>query len=193
MTALFKIDNDGWAYNAERIPSPNFDERPKAMAIDLLVVHNISLPHGQFGGNEIADFFCNKLDNSAHPIFNEIRDLHVSAHFLVRRTGRVQQFVSCNARAWHAGVSSFQGRKHCNDFSIGIEVEGSDHLPFEKLQYKGLAKLTLAIFARYSIQAIVGHADIAPGRKTDPGPYFDWMTLRDLTDLPGKIMPYQCP
>jgi AmpD protein len=142
--------------------------------VDLLVIHNISLPAGRFGGPHIADLFTNRVDFAADPSFADLRGLAVSAHFLVRRDGRVLQFVSCNARAWHAGVSSFRGREQCNDFSVGIEMEGSDFVAFSPAQYESLAALTLALAARYPLAAVQGHEHVAPGRKTDPGPFFDW-------------------
>ncbi|EON15445.1 MULTISPECIES: 1,6-anhydro-N-acetylmuramyl-L-alanine amidase AmpD [Pandoraea] len=185
------LDANGWVREAERLPSPNFDTRPDGMPTDLLVVHNISLPPGQFGGDEIAAFFQNRLDHDAHPFFDEIRGVHVSSHFLVRRDGALQQFVSCDARAWHAGASSFEGRSRCNDFSIGVELEGTDELPFTAAQYATLAALTRALCERYPIQAVAGHADIAPGRKTDPGPHFEWQRLRRMADLSPEALPFQ--
>ena len=177
MTRL-EIDADGWCSGAERLPSPNFDRRAEGTPVDLLVIHNISLPPEQFGGPHIADLFTNRLDCVAHPYFDRLRGLKVSAHFLIRRDGRVIQFVSANDRAWHAGVSSFCGRERCNDFSIGIELEGSDFEPFEASQYEALAALTQALCARYPLAAVTGHEHIAPGRKTDPGPFFDWDRYR---------------
>ncbi len=174
----FEIDADGWACGAERIPSPNFDQRAEGTAIDLLVIHNISLPPGEFGGPHIADLFGNRLDCDAHPYFDRLRGMKVSAHFLVRRDGSVIQFVSANDRAWHAGASSFCGRERCNDFSIGIELEGTDFDPFELPQYDALAALTEALRQRYPITDVSGHEYIAPGRKTDPGPFFDWNRYR---------------
>ena len=164
----------GWLDGARCEPSPNCDERPANAAISLLVVHAISLPPGVFGGSEIVDFFCNRLDVEAHPYFGAIRHLRVSAHFLIRRDGTTLQFVSCDRRAWHAGVSCWQGRERCNDFSIGIELEGDDHCAFTDAQYAVLNELTARLCEAYPLQAIVGHSDIAPGRKTDPGPHFDW-------------------
>lgn len=164
-------------------PSPNFGARPEGAGISLLVVHNISLPPGRFGGPEIADFFCNQLDISAHPYFQEIAGLQVSAHALIRRNGTVVQFVSLLDRAWHAGRSCFDGREECNDFSIGIELEGCDDVPYTEAQYHRLAELaTLLMQAWPDIQVdrITGHSDIAPGRKTDPGPAFDWNRFRAL-------------
>jgi N-acetyl-anhydromuramoyl-L-alanine amidase len=172
------IDVDGWCAQARRLPSPNFDARPSGMAPELLVIHNISLPPSQFGGPYIDGLFTNTLDHAAHPYFDQLRPLRVSAHFLIDRTGLVTQFVAANARAWHAGVSSFEGRERCNDFSIGIELEGSDFVPFEDAQYDSLAALTLALRRRYGVRAVTGHEHIAPGRKTDPGPFFDWQRYR---------------
>ena len=169
----FHIDEDGWSSGVVRMPSPNFDARA-GDAIDLLVIHNISLPPGQFGGPFIADLFANCLDCDIHPYFDRLRTLRVSSHFLIRRDGEVLQFVSTCDRAWHAGVSSYGGRERCNDFSIGIELEGTDFEPFEQEQYVSLVALTKALRARHPLTDIAGHEHIAPGRKTDPGPCFDW-------------------
>ncbi|NEX64432.1 1,6-anhydro-N-acetylmuramyl-L-alanine amidase AmpD [Noviherbaspirillum galbum] len=174
----FQIDANGWCLQAEKLPSPNFDPRAPGMAIDLLVIHNISLPPSQFGGPEIANLFTNTLDCDAHPYFDQLRELRVSAHFLVRRDGHLMQFVSANDRAWHAGVSNHCGRERCNDFSVGVELEGTDFDPFEPAQYTVLGALTRALVARYPIVAVAGHEHIAPGRKTDPGPHFDWAHFR---------------
>ena len=172
------IDRDGWARSAaatiDVVPSPNHDARPAGVAPSLVVVHNISLPPGEFGGRAIDALFTNTLDFDAHPYYAALRDLRVSSHFLVRRTGDLVQFVSCAMRAWHAGVSRFEGRDRCNDFSIGIELEGDDDRPFEAVQYQALAPLIDALARRYPLVAIAGHSEIAPGRKTDPGPFFDW-------------------
>ncbi|BEV13570.1 1,6-anhydro-N-acetylmuramyl-L-alanine amidase AmpD [Herbaspirillum sp. DW155] len=168
------IDGDGWCNHARREPSPNCDDRPEGVATELLVIHNISLPPGQFGGPYIADLFCNRLDFDAHPYFDQLRALRVSAHFLIRRDGEVVQFVPAHRRAWHAGVSSFEGRERCNDFSIGIELEGTDFEPFTEAQYATLVKLSQALVTRYGLAAVAGHEHIAPVRKTDPGPFFDW-------------------
>lgn len=170
----FHMGEDGWCSKVLREPSPNFDARTVDTKIDLLVIHNISLPPGQFGGPYIADLFGNRLDCDAHPYFDQLRALRVSAHFLIRRDGMVMQFVSANDRAWHAGVSSFCGRQRCNDFSIGIELEGTDFEAFEAIQYDRLVELTHALQARYPLTDVLGHEHIAPGRKTDPGPFFDW-------------------
>ena len=154
--------------------SPNQDERPAGVVPCLIVVHAISLPPEQFGGPGVVQLFTNTLDPAAHPYYAEIHHLRVSAHYFIRRDGEVISFVDPVRRAWHAGVSVWQGRERCNDFSIGIELEGSDHQPFEAVQYRQLARLVAALRQRYPIEAVVGHSDIAPGRKTDPGPYFDW-------------------
>ncbi len=175
----------GWLSGARHCASPNFDARPEGMRPDLLVIHNISLPPDDFSTNAIEQFFTNTLDWDAHPYFETIRDVRVSAHFLIRRNGRLIQFVSCDDRAWHAGFSCFQGRERCNDFSIGIELEGSDTQAFEISQYQTLAILTRALAETYPVRAVVGHSDIAPDRKTDPGPYFDWPQYRSF--LPSQI------
>lgn len=177
-----KIDRSGFLQGVRFIPSPNSDERPPALElhIPLLVIHNISLPPREYGSDDVIDFFTNRLDAKKHPYFELIADLRVSAHFLIRRDGEVIQFVSCNRRAWHAGVSSWRDRPRCNDFSIGIELEGSDEEPFADIQYEKLAELTRAIQAAYPIEDIVGHSDVAPVRKTDPGPHFDWARYRAL-------------
>jgi AmpD protein len=170
----FILREDGWCEGMVHEPSPNFDARAADAGIDLLVIHNISLPPGRFGGSHIADLFCNRLDCDADPYFDQLRQLRVSAHFLIRRDGAAIQFVSANHRAWHAGVSSFRGRERCNDFSIGIELEGTDFEPFAPAQYATLARLTAALAARYRLSDVQGHEHIAPVRKTDPGPFFDW-------------------
>jgi N-acetyl-anhydromuramoyl-L-alanine amidase len=183
------VGADGWYRQATRYDSPNFDARPAGAQVELLVVHNISLPAGRFGGPHIADLFTNRVDFSADPSFADLRGLSVSAHFLVRRDGRVIQFVSCNERAWHAGVSSFDGREQCNDFSVGIEVEGSDHVAFFPAQYASLAVLTRALAERYPLRAVQGHEHIAPGRKTDPGPFFEWETYAEKLAEAVQILP----
>lgn len=168
------IGRDGWLIGAPRIASPNFDARPQGTVMDLVVIHNISLPPGEFGGPGVVELFTNRLDADAHPFYATIHQLAVSSHFLIRRDGDLIQFVSCDDRAWHAGASIWEGRERCNDFSIGVELEGTDDVPFEAAQYDRLAALTQAIRGRYPIRGIMGHSDIAPGRKTDPGPHFDW-------------------
>ena len=176
----FAIDADGFASVAHRVGSPNFDERPPDTPISLVVVHGISLPPGEFGGDGIVELFTNRLDADAHPYYASIAHLRVSAHFLIRRNGELIQFVSCNKRAWHAGASRWEGRDNCNDFSIGIELEGSDNTPYTAHQYRTLGRLVKALYRRYKFRHVAGHSDVAPGRKTDPGPAFDWMRLRRL-------------
>ncbi|MEQ1773996.1 MAG: 1,6-anhydro-N-acetylmuramyl-L-alanine amidase AmpD, partial [Burkholderiales bacterium] len=164
-----RIADDGLLEGVRYIASPNCDSRPADAAIELIVVHNISLPPGEFGGPAIIDLFLNRLDPAAHAYYAETARLRVSAHFLIRRDGEIIQFVACAQRAWHAGVSHWQGRERCNDFSVGIELEGADEIPFEDAQYACLVSLIAALKARYPILAVAGHSDIAPGRKTDPG------------------------
>ena len=172
------VDKAGFAKFAKQITSPNHDTRPAESKISLIVIHNISLPPQQYGGSGISQLFTNQLNPIEHPYYAEIHALKVSSHFLIRRDGELVQFVSCLERAWHAGVSSWKGIEHCNDFSIGIELEGSDYDAFEKPQYQILKKLVNILKKTYSIDDIIGHSDIAPGRKTDPGPYFDWNKLK---------------
>ena len=169
-----KIGANGWASGLHRVASANHDARPRGTAISMLVVHNISLPPGEFGGDAITRLFTNTLNTEAHPYYVQLKGLRVSAHFLIRRNGGIIQFVPCNKRAWHAGVSSWQGTPLCNDFSLGIELEGDDNSPFSDAQYAALARLTRRLKRAFPVRHIVGHSDIAPGRKTDPGPYFDW-------------------
>jgi AmpD protein len=177
------VDAEGWLRGAERRPSPNYDARPAGTVVDLLVIHNISLPPGEFGGPWIDDLFLARLDPEAHPYFRAVAGALVSAHLLIRRDGRVIQYVPFGQRAWHAGVSCFAGRARCNDFSIGIELEGADDRPFAPSQYQTLAEVTRALMTYYPgirPDRIAGHSDIAPGRKTDPGPHFDWDRFRTL-------------
>ncbi|WP_065676625.1 1,6-anhydro-N-acetylmuramyl-L-alanine amidase AmpD [Vibrio celticus] len=175
------ISSNGWYDNARHVPSPYFDARPSVEDISLLVVHNISLPPGQFGGPYIEQFFTGKLDSSEHPFFKVIHQMGVSAHCLIRRDGEVVQFVSFLDRAWHAGHSSFAGRDRCNDYSIGIELEGSDFVAYSEQQYQALAQLTETIvstFPQITTERITGHQYIAPLRKTDPGLVFDWKKFK---------------
>ncbi len=174
------IDAVGWASPARRVVSPNHDGRPPATAITLLVVHGISLPPGEFGGDGIERLFTNQLDPAAHPYYTGIAALRVSSHFLVRRAGTLLQFVACGERAWHAGVSVWKGRPACNDYSIGVELEGTDEVAYAPAQYAMLARLAKALARRYPIADVVGHSDVAPGRKSDPGPAFDWPRLHRL-------------
>jgi AmpD protein len=172
---------DGWLHAARKVPSPNYRPRPEGEAVDLLVLHCISLPAGHFGGEEVERFFTNRLDCDAHPAFDSIRDLQVSAHLFIRRTGEIIQFVSFDEAAWHAGRSCWGDREDCNRFSIGIELEGTDDQPFTEAQYGALHLATLAIMVAYpdiGLAQVCGHSDIAPGRKTDPGTEFDWHGYR---------------
>lgn len=179
---LFQL-REGRVTEAAWCPSPNCDDRPPGAAVELVVLHNISLPPGEYGTGHIAAFFCNRLAVEAHPYFAEIAALRVSAHFLVARDGALTQFVNCEQRAWHAGVSQYCGRSACNDFSIGVELEGTDTQAYTEAQYSTLAALLQALFRAYPLLhagTLAGHSDIAPGRKTDPGPAFDWAHLRRL-------------
>jgi AmpD protein len=169
-----KPDAQGWLSGVQKVASPNHDARPPCTPIELLVIHNISLPPNEYGGDAIRRFFTNTLDHSEHPYYEQLRGVRVSSHFLVRRDGQLIQFVPCNKRAWHAGVSNWRGRSRCNDFSVGIELEGSDFEPYTLRQYATLVRLTRRLKRIYPILDIIGHSDIAPERKTDPGPYFDW-------------------
>jgi AmpD protein len=171
------ISADGLVQNARQIASPNCDARPADTPIELIVIHNISLPPGEYGGDGVLELFTNQLDPTAHPYYAEIHHLKVSAHFFIQRNGELIQFVPCSKRAWHAGVSNWKGRQRCNDFSIGIELEGSDDDTFEDAQYRQLNILLATLHHTYPIKGIAGHADIAPGRKTDPGPGFDWSRI----------------
>ncbi len=184
-----------WLTTAEIIKSPNYDERPDPEDISLLVIHCISLPPGEYGHNHISRFFCNQLETHKHPYFQEIQTLKVSAHLLIQRNGHIQQFVPFNKRAWHAGVSRYHGRERCNDFSIGIELEGTDTTAYQDIQYQKLAQISQTLFKHYpklSPQHITGHSDIAPGRKTDPGSGFDWKVfykyLRDFGNKTGSTV-----
>lgn len=179
----------GWLSAARACPSPNFGPRPAGTRVDLVVIHSISLPPGQYGGDAIERLFTNRLDWDAHPYYGEIRGLQVSAHFLVRRDGELLQFVSCEQRAWHAGRSSWRGRENCNDYSIGIELEGLEGERFEALQYDSLATLLRELAQRYPLECVVGHEHVAPGRKLDPGPGFDWARLMSMLAWSGRYFP----
>jgi AmpD protein len=184
-----RIGPDGWADGLRRIHSPNCDARPAGTAADLLVLHNISLPPGRFGGGAIERLFCNERQPQPHPFLEMLGALRVSAHFLIERDGRTTQFVGCHQRAWHAGTSAFGGRGGCNDFSIGVELEGTDFLAFEAAQYAALAQLTRALRVALPLRAARGHSHIAPGRKTDPGPLFDWDRFAGQAELPADWLP----
>jgi AmpD protein len=183
------IDTDsGWLRRARRVPSPNYDARPGGILPELIVVHGISLPPDEFGGPWIDRLFTNTLPPGEHPYFEKIKDLKVSSHVLIRRDGEPVQYVPFQERAWHAGASSYQGRERCNDFSVGIELEGADETPYEPAQYRVLSSVILTLCAAYptlSLSRIEGHSDIAPGRKTDPGPAFDWQRLHALLGVSG--------
>lgn len=189
---MLRLDKQGWLqpHNTVQLaPSPNCDPRPAEISPYLLVIHNISLPPNQFYGEAVVQFFQNKLDFDQHPWFENIRGIKVSAHFLIRRDGHLVQFVSTDDRAWHAGASSFNDATACNDFSIGIELEGADFTPYTKAQYECLAVLTATLSQRYPLHAIRGHEHIAPGRKTDPGPAFDWQHYANQTGLTPQLFP----
>ena len=186
----FTVGPDGWLAGARHVPSPNCDERPPGMAIDTVIVHHISLPPERFTGDAVERLFTNTLDHDAHPYFDGLRGVHVSSHLLVRRHGEVLQFVSCDRRAWHAGTSRLLGRERCNDFSIGIELEGSSLRPFTRSQYRRLETLLAALARRYPLAFIAGHSDVAPGRKEDPGPLFDWQALAPVLRATGIRRPF---
>lgn len=181
--AVGEVDDSGRASGAVWIGSPNFDARSPGGAISLLVIHNISLPPGEFGGDGIMRLFSNTLDYATHPYYESLRGLRVSSHFLIDRDGVLLQFVACLDRAWHAGLSKWRGRDGCNDFSLGVELEGVDNQPYTDAQYETLAQLTRALRRRYPIGDVAGHSDISPGRKSDPGPAFDWQRLGTLLEL----------
>jgi AmpD protein len=185
--------HQGWWRPAQPCPSPNFGPRPQATPIDLVVLHSISLPPGEFGGDEVERLFTNRLDLDAHPYFRQLEGLRVSAHFFLRRDGACMQFVSCDDRAWHAGVSNWGGRDNCNDFSIGIELEGLEGEHFEPAQYQALCLLLRALFRQYPIAQMVGHEHIAPGRKGDPGAAFDWAGLQARLAWPAARFPASSP
>ncbi len=177
------LDAAGWLAGAARRPSPNCDRRPDGVPVTLVVVHGISLPPGEFGGDGVERLFTNRLDVRAHPYYESIAALRVSSHFFVRRDGAIVQFVPCSLRAWHAGQSSWQGRERCNDFSVGIELEGTDTRPYTARQYHRLARLVRVLQRHFPVGHLAGHSEIAPGRKTDPGPGFEWSRLRSLLGL----------
>ncbi len=181
-----KLDSDtGLVQEARKLVSPNYDQRPNPDDISLLVIHNISLPPGQFGGSEVEQFFCNNLDCESDSYFTQIQDLKVSSHFYIRRDGELVQFVPVHERAWHAGESCYEGRERCNDYSVGIELEGTDDMPYTDKQYgclAGLVRCLIDACPGMSEQGIAGHSDIAPGRKTDPGEYFDWSRLHQMIE-----------
>lgn len=189
---MLQLDRHGWLQTHPAVqlaPSPNYNSRPENLDPYLLVIHNISLPPNQFSGNAVVQFFQNQLDFSSHPWFEYIRGITVSAHFFIRRNGLIVQFVSTYDRAWHAGLSEFQGQENCNDFSIGIELEGADTIAYTEAQYQRLSALTELLSHRHPIRAVQGHEHIAPIRKTDPGPAFDWWSYAQSTNLPLRLFP----
>ena len=186
MSQSYVIDEAGWCAQATPQPSPNFDARPEGAEISLIVIHNISLPPNEFGGESITDLFLNRLDPQAHPYFATIHTLEVSSHFLIQRDGQLIQYVSCNDRAWHAGASNWRGVSRCNDFAIGIELEGADGVPFTQAQYQQLTALTEVLRQKYTeINSIAGHSEIAPARKTDPGAGFEWARYERQANIPS--------
>ncbi|MDX9844513.1 MAG: 1,6-anhydro-N-acetylmuramyl-L-alanine amidase AmpD [Aquabacterium sp.] len=180
----------GWLRDARAVPSPNHGPRPSDTAVTLAVIHSISLPPGEYGGPEIEQLFTNQLDWDAHPYFDLIRGMEVSSHFVIRRDGELLQFVSVDDRAWHAGRSSWQGRDNCNDYSVGIELEGLEDHPFEPVQYARLSELLRTLAQHYPITQVAGHEHVAPGRKRDPGCAFDWRQLQMLTSWPDQVFPW---
>jgi AmpD protein len=183
-------DGSGRLREARQLPSPNHDERPPGAVADLLVVHYISLPPGRFRGDAVERLFTNRLERDRHPAFAPLEGLRVSAHFLIRRDGGLLQFVDTDRRAWHAGASSFAGRERCNDFSIGVELEGDAAHRFTAAQYRCLRRLVARLRARHPLRHVAGHCDIAPGRKDDPGPYFDWARLLRSRQSRGLVRPF---
>ncbi|MFM7330244.1 MAG: 1,6-anhydro-N-acetylmuramyl-L-alanine amidase AmpD [Brachymonas sp.] len=179
----------GWLAGVVQLRSPNCGLRPHGARIDTVIVHSISLPPGEYGGEQVPALFMNRLDWNAHPYFQEIRGLEVSSHFFIRRTGDIWQFVSCEERAWHAGVSSWAGRDNCNDYSIGIELEGLEGSAFDPVQYTQLAALLNRLRETYPIEQVLGHEHVAPGRKFDPGPGFDWLQLQKTVAWPLQCFP----
>lgn len=185
---MFAVDDGGWARGVRRLPSPYFNQRPQGVVPDLVILHYISLPPGEFGGDTVERFFLGTLDVSQDSRLADLDGVRVSSHFFIRRNGDTDQFVSTRNRAWHAGISSFQGRENCNDFSIGIEIEGTGEVAFADAQYETLTALLKALHAWCGFSAITGHSDVAPGRKIDPGPFFDWQRLGySLGEMGGPV------
>ena len=183
---------DGWYRPARRVDSPNHGPRPEAVCVDLIVIHSISLPPGCFGGDAVEALFTNRLDTTAHPYYARLQGIEVSAHFFIRRDGEIVQFVSTGRRAWHAGRSAYRGRENCNDDSVGIELEGLEGGHFEPLQYRQLVRLCLDLAATLPIAHLAGHEHVAPARKQDPGPGFDWQLLQALSGFPPQYFPDSC-
>ena len=192
-SAEFAIDPErGVLQSARQVPSPNVDDRPAGTVPELIIVHGISLPPGIYGGPWIDRLFTNDLPRDVHPYFEQVADLRVSSHLLLRRDGEIVQYVPFHLRAWHAGISSWQGRERCNDYSIGIELEGVDDQPYESVQYAMLGRVIASLcrtYASLSPRAVVGHSDVAPGRKSDPGPAFDWPRLHALVQFELEVAP----
>lgn len=184
-----RLWDGGWYRFARRLPSPNFGPRPAGTRVDLVVVHSISLPPGEYGGEAVQRLFTNTLDWNAHPYFKSIEGLQVSSHFYVRRNGELWQFVSCDERAWHAGASCYRGRENCNDDSVGIELEGLEGGRFEDAQYETLGSVCAALAQHYPVRHIAGHEHIAPGRKADPGPGFEWPQMQQALGWPSQYFP----
>ncbi len=187
------VTANGWHPRARRVDSPNHDTRSPQAQIELIVIHHISLPAGQFGSDDIEMLFTNRLDPARHADFQGLAGLRVSAHFLIRRDGELVQFVDCFKRAWHAGASNWRGRERCNDFSVGIELEGTGSHAFTAKQYQRLVSLTQWLLARFPVSGIAGHSEIAPGRKTDPGPLFDWAHYLSSAHLPSSLRANRAP
>ena len=183
------VDPSGWVSGVARVASPFFDARPAAAVVDLLIIHNISLPPGTFGSGDVARLFTGALDVHAHPFYATLAGARVSAHFFIDRLGAVIQFVSTADRAWHAGPSTFEGRSNCNDFALGIELEGTDFTPFTDAQYQALGALANTLHDAYRLRAVRGHSDVASERKTDPGPFFEWTRLRAHTRFDPALFP----
>jgi AmpD protein len=183
MSTPLRVAADGWVEGVAHVGSPHFDHRPPGSAVDLLVIHNISLPPGAFGGGHVQQLFTGTLPAGRHPFLDQLVGVKVSAHFLIARDGQITQFVSCADRAWHAGASTFRGRSRCNDFSIGVELEGTDFAPFADAQYDALARLLPVLTATFPLAHACGHSEIATDRKTDPGPFFDWGRVPALRHL----------
>jgi AmpD protein len=186
---MIRLDAAGWLAGAARVASPFFDPRPSGAVVELVVIHNISLPPGRFGSGDVARLFAGTLDPTTHPFYATLAGARVSAHFFVDRDGAIVQFVSTRDRAWHAGASSFEGRTGCNDFSVGIELEGTDFTPFAERQYAALGALLAALRDACPLRAVRGHSDVAVERKTDPGPYFDWDRVRAMAAVDPALLP----
>jgi AmpD protein len=189
MPCVDAVWNEGWWSAARRVDSPNVGARPVGSRVTLALIHSISLPPGEYGGDAIERLFTNRLDWDAHPYYAQIRGAEVSSHFLIRRAGELLQFVSCDERAWHAGASCWRGRDNCNDYSVGIEVEGLEGRSFESAQYRVLVRLLTALTQQHRLDGVAGHEHVAPGRKQDPGAGFDWRRLMAMLGWPDRYFP----